>query len=78
MSDTNIMAYPLIRYSTSTLKGRGVLLHLFLMANHPELGESEQSLPLQISALQARALAGDLLDAATAAEMGHAPTMSRN
>jgi hypothetical protein len=78
MNDANFTAYPLIRYSTSTLKGRGILLHLFLMAIHPELGESEQSLPLQISALQARVLAGDLLDAATAAEMGQAPTVSRN
>jgi hypothetical protein len=76
--EANITAYPLAGYKTHSLKGLGVLLELSLVAVHPELGETEQSLPVQISASQARELAQDLLDAVAAFEMGQAPTSSRN
>jgi len=51
---------------------------MMLIATHPVSGEIEQSFPIQISVSQARTLAPDLLDAATAAEMGQAPTVTQN
>jgi hypothetical protein len=78
MSDPDITAYPLARYETYSVKGHGILLKMMLIANHPVSGEIEQPFPIQISVSQARTLASDLLDAATAAEMGQAPTVTRN
>lgn len=76
--EANITAYPLAGYKTHSLKGRGVLLEVILVAVHPELGETERSLPVQMTASQASTLAQDLLDAVTAFEMGQAPSSSRN
>jgi hypothetical protein len=78
MSDENITAYPLARYEAYSVKGHGILLKMMLIATHPVSGEIERSFPIQMSVSQARTLAGDLLDAVTAAEMGQAPTATRN
>lgn len=78
MSDPNITAYPLAGYCTMTVRGRGVLLEMKLIARHPQQGEIEQSLPFQMTAQQATELGQSLIDAATASKMGHAPSTTRN
>ncbi len=72
------LAYPLTGYDLATVKGGAVLLTLRIIALAPGGQEVEQSLPFQILAAQTRELGEALLRAATAAEMGQAPTTSRN
>lgn len=75
----DIKAYPLQGYSTLTVKGRGVLVKLQLIALDPQTGQEVlQDFPLQLSSLQARALAESLVAAAEAADMGQSPSTTRN
>lgn len=76
----NITAYPLAAFSTRTLPGSSLLLDLTLVPSEAALesGEERRSLPIAMTAEQAREVAQALLAAATATEMGNAPTTSRN
>jgi hypothetical protein len=79
MTDSGIKAYLVGGWSTLSLPDQSLLLQVHLAPDPmaPQTGRRE-ALNFAITAAQARGLAKTLLDAATATEMGPAPTPSRN
>ena len=79
MTDSGIKAYPVGGWSTLSLPDQNLLLQIHLIPDPaaPQTGRRE-ALNFAMTAAQARELAKALLDAATAMEMGPAPTPSRN
>lgn len=79
MSEPSIAAYPLSGYQAHTLPGASVLMVWEVVPNEAALQTGERlTIPMAMTAAQAREVGEMLLRTAEATEMGQAPTTSRN
>lgn len=79
VDERGVILTPVTGYKTATLPGGAILLVLSLEPRQSELDKGwPQTLQAPMTVAQARAIGQALLDAVVAAEMGHAPSKSKN
>jgi hypothetical protein len=79
MAEQNVAAFPLCGYAAHSLTGANVLMVWEVVPEERALQTGERlTVPMSMTAAQARKVGEMLLRTAAASEMGQAPTTSRN